>query len=74
MVDDAIARESDGNLVFTVRLFPPSPEEVTVSYQTQADTAIEGADENTPGADYIGVSGEFTFAPGETTKTIPVII
>ncbi|NEQ45859.1 MAG: hypothetical protein F6K00_20875 [Leptolyngbya sp. SIOISBB] len=79
VVDDAIAREptSDGSsvfLVFTVRLFPPSPEPVTVSYRTQAGTATEGADENTPGADYVGVSGELTFEPGEITKTIPVQI
>ena len=40
---------------------------VTVHYQTNAGTALDGQD-------YTGVSGTLTFNPGETSKVIPVDI
>jgi len=53
------------NAVFTVRLTDASTAPVTVNYSTASGTA-------TAGSDYQSVSGTLTFAPGETTKTIPV--
>lgn len=52
---------------FTVRLSLPSAQTVTVLYSTSAINA-------TPGIDYSPTSGMLTFAPGETTKTVPVTI
>ncbi|HVJ83443.1 MAG TPA: FG-GAP-like repeat-containing protein [Planctomycetia bacterium] len=50
-----------------VTLSAPSLLPVTVDFVTVADTA-------TAGADYQHASGTVTFAPGETSKTIPVVI
>ncbi|HVJ80060.1 MAG TPA: Calx-beta domain-containing protein, partial [Planctomycetia bacterium] len=50
-----------------VKLSHPSPVPVTVRYATAAGDA-------TPGLDYVESSGVVTFAPGETTQTIPVTI
>ena len=41
---------------------------VTVSYQTVNGTATTG------NSDYIAQSGTLTFAPGETTKTITIVV
>jgi hypothetical protein len=48
---------------FTVSLNGPSPEPVSVDYQTQDGTAIASGD-------YATASGTLTFVPGETTKTV----
>ena len=61
--------ESVGNAVFTV-LLGGSPETVypvTVAYTTVDKTAFAGAH-------FTAVSGSLTFAPGETSKTISVLI
>jgi hypothetical protein len=52
---------------FTVRLSTASNNTVTVQYMTAEDTAQANAD-------YTPVSGQVTFAPGETTKSLPVPI
>ncbi len=49
----------------TVRLSAASGREVTVNYTTANGTA-------TAGNDYDAVSGTLTFAPGETSKSVPV--
>jgi hypothetical protein len=52
---------------FIVTLLAPSGQTVTVNYGTANDTAT------TP-SDYQATSGSLTFAPGETTKTITVLV
>ena len=51
----------------TVTLSRPFDQSVSVDFATADGTA-------TAGIDYEATSGTLTFAPGETTKTIPVII
>ncbi|MFZ4374275.1 MAG: Calx-beta domain-containing protein, partial [Mycobacterium sp.] len=52
---------------FTVTLSSASKTAVTVGYTTSNGTA-------TAGSDYIASNGTVTFAPGETSKTIAVIV
>ncbi|HSV13865.1 MAG TPA: S8 family serine peptidase [Tepidisphaeraceae bacterium] len=52
---------------FTVTLAEPQSASATVDYATADGTAVAGAD-------YDAVSGTLTFAPGETTKMIPVTV
>jgi probable HAF family extracellular repeat protein len=52
---------------FTVTLSTASGQPVTVAYATASGTA-------TAGSDYQAASGTLTFAPGETTKTITVLV
>jgi Calx-beta domain-containing protein len=52
---------------FTVWLSMPSSETVTVNFSTSDGSA-------TAGADYLATSGTLTFAPGETSKTIDVVV
>ena len=47
---------------FTLSLSAPSPQEVTVEYETIDDTA-------TAGEDYVAVDAVATFAPGQTEQT-----
>jgi hypothetical protein len=54
--------------VFTVSLLAASSQPVTVNYATADGTATAG------GNDYVPIFGTLTFAPGETTKTITVVI
>jgi hypothetical protein len=54
--------------VFTISLSNPSYQALTVNYRTDDGTAQAGA------ADYITQSGTVTFAPGETTKTVSVVV
>jgi hypothetical protein len=51
--------------VFTVRLFPPSDERVTVDYATENDEAVSPDD-------YENTAGRLVFSPGETTERITV--
>jgi hypothetical protein len=53
--------------VFTVTLSAPSTQSITVAYATGDGTA-------TAGSDYQAVSGTLTFAPGETSKTLSVLV
>ena len=52
---------------FTVSLNSASTSAVTVGFSTSNGTA-------TAGSDYIATSGTLTFAPGETSKTIAIIV
>ena len=54
--------------VFTVKLTPASGRTVTVNYSTADGTGTVA------GNDYAPTSGTLTFAPGETSKTIAVVI
>ena len=54
-------------LTFTVSLAVAYDQVVTVNYATHDSSA-------TAGEDYEATSGTLTFAPGETTKTISVVI
>jgi hypothetical protein len=53
--------------VFTVSLSAPSSLAIAVSYVTSDGTA-------TAGSDYSAGSGTLTFAPGETSKTVTVLV
>jgi len=67
-ISDASVVEGDSGskiLAFTVSLNVVYEETVTVSYSTANGSAIAGSD-------YSSASGEITFAPGQTTKTIEV--
>jgi hypothetical protein len=55
------------NAVFTVTLSSATAQTVTVSFITTNGTA-------TAGSDYVANSGLLTFNPGETSKTIPVVV
>jgi len=55
------------NAVFTVTLSSASTKTVTVSYSTANNTA-------TAGSDYVASVGTLTFNPGETSKTISVLV
>jgi Ca2+-binding RTX toxin-like protein len=55
------------NMVFTVSLSAASGLPVTLNYATADGTAAAGTD-------YLGATGSLTFNPGETTKTITVVI
>jgi len=59
--------EDAGPAVIAVTLDPVSTWPLTVSYSTAAGTA-------TPGHDYTAVSGELTFAPGQSVQTFTVPI
>jgi hypothetical protein len=52
---------------FTVTLSAASTERITVAYSTAEDTA-------TAGSDYQAASGTVIFAPGETSKTVTVLV
>jgi len=52
---------------FTVTLSAASTQTVTVAYATADGTA-------TAGSDYQAASGTLTFAPGETSKTVTVLV
>ena len=62
--------ESQPMTGFTVQLSAPSPNEVTVNFDTDIGTATYGT--NDP--DYQRVFGTLFFAPGETTKFVAVPI
>src|SRR5690606_931368 len=53
--------------VFTVTLSAASTVPVTVEFDTANGTAAAGVD-------YVAQSGTLTFAPGETSKTIGIVV
>lgn len=66
----ATAAEGDAGttaLTFTLALSNPSVEAVTVNYATATGTA-------TAGTDFTAASGSVTFAPGQTAKTVTVLV
>jgi hypothetical protein len=56
-----------GAATFTVTLSAASSQPITVAYATTAGTA-------TAGSDYLAASGTLTFGPGETSKTVTVLV
>ena len=67
-VTDAQATEgADATLDFVVTLAAAAPAAVTVDYATRNGTA-------TAGDDYVAASGTLRFEPGETEKTVAVVI
>ncbi len=72
MLSVASASKAEGNsgtsnLAFTVSLSKASTSPVTVNYATSNGTA-------TAGQDYTAASGTITFAAGETSKTVNVVV
>ena len=68
--DTWVAEGNDGTSTASVvvSLSQPRPHQsVSVNYSTQNGTAVAGTD-------YRAASGRLTFAPGETSKTIPIAI
>ena len=57
-----------GTALFTVSLSPASAQPVTVAFATADGSAT------TAGSDYQAASGTLSFAPGETSKTIGVLV
>ena len=70
-VEDAEAREADGEMEFTVRLEPHGLGIVTVDYATADGTGSKAA---RAGEDYTETSGALTFDPLETQRTVTVPI
>src|SRR5204862_239169 len=66
-VSNVMAAEATGRAVFTVKLSHDSESTITVNYATANNTAMA------PG-DYLSTSGVLSFAPGDTIKTISVVI
>jgi hypothetical protein len=69
-IGDVSLAEGNGgttNANFTVSLSAPAGQQVTVTYNTVNGTALAGQD-------YAAGSGTVVFNPGETTKTITVMI
>ena len=56
---------------FTVTLTPASAQTVKVTYTVGADAGSNAA---TAGTDFVTATGQLTFAPGDTTKTIPASV
>jgi hypothetical protein len=61
-------------LTFTVTLGVPYDQPVSVNYTTMDANYFSIEAGATAGEDYVATSGTLTFAPGETTKTINVVI
>ena len=70
-VEDAEAREADGEMAFTVRLEPRGLGIVTVDYATRDGSGDTGAK---AGEDYTETRGTLRFNPLETERTVTVPI
>jgi hypothetical protein len=68
---DVVVGEADGQVSLLVRLSAASTSVVSVAYATANSTAYSGTGCN---AWYVSVSGTLNFAPGETSKPVPVEI
>ena len=66
-IDDVSAGEEDGTALFTVTLSQSSGSTITVDYDTQTATAVDGT-----GGDFTAKSGTLTFDPYVVSKTISV--
>ncbi|MGN6733433.1 MAG: Calx-beta domain-containing protein, partial [Candidatus Binatia bacterium] len=69
-INDATVTEGNTgttNAVFTVSLSPSSSQPVTASYSTTDGNAVAGSD-------YVAAAGVLTFNPGESSKTITVLV
>ena len=84
VLDAAPVSDSSGSaatMTFTVRLedhqgdVTSAGDTVRAYYATDStSSATEGRSCSVAGADYVAASGELVFAPGETTKTVPVTV
>jgi len=70
VLDNSVLEGNAGttNLVFTVNRIPLDNSAATVTFATSNGTAGTGD------GDYVGTSGTLSFAPGETSKQITVVI
>jgi glucose/arabinose dehydrogenase len=66
-IDNVTIGEGNGTANFTVWLSPAASSAVTVQYATANGSAAAGSD-------YTATSGTLTFAPGQTSQTIPIVI
>lgn len=69
-INDVTVTEGDNGtkqFVFTVNLSSPSANTVSVNYQTADGTGSQNSD-------YNNASGQLTFIPGETSKTISITV
>lgn len=66
--DTSVTEGNAGSVaaVFTVSLSAPAAAALSVGYATQAGAATSG--------DFVATSGTLTFAPGETTKPVTVMV
>ncbi len=74
-IADALGKEPDGTIEFTVSLDAPNTQEiVSVDWATAADGNATTDTAATSGTDYTAASGTLTFAIGEAEKTISVAL
>jgi chitinase len=69
-IGDATVTEGNSGTriaTFTVTVSPAASQQVTVNFGTTNGTAIAGSD-------YQGQHGTLTFAPGQTTQTISIVV
>ena len=66
-IDDLVVDEADGTANFVITLDRSSAGVVSIDYATQNGTALAGSD-------YVAASGTLNFAPGETAKTVKVLL
>jgi hypothetical protein len=66
-IGDLVVDESAGTANFVITLDKPSVGVVSIDYATQNSTAHAGSD-------YVAASGTLNFAPGETAKTVKVLV
>jgi hypothetical protein len=70
LADDLVVAEGSNGVVqanLKIRLTSAQPGIVSVDFATQDGTALAGQD-------YVGTNGTVVFAPGETTKIVPVTL
>ncbi|WP_339682931.1 Calx-beta domain-containing protein [Gimesia maris] len=66
-ISDLTVQEDTGTAYVTVSLDKPLPTPVSIDFSTVGQTATQSAD-------FEQLSGTLTFAPGELTKSIPIVI
>ncbi|WP_338415330.1 Calx-beta domain-containing protein [uncultured Sphaerotilus sp.] len=66
-INDVVVNEAAGTATFTVTLAGTATTPITIDYATADGTAKAGKD-------YTATTGTVTFAPGETSKSITVLI
>ena len=66
-INDLVVDEAAGTANFVITFDRPSAGVVSINYATQDGTALAGSD-------YVAASGTLNFAPGETAKTVKVLV
>ncbi len=66
-ISDLVVDEAAGTANFVVTFDRPSASVVSINYATQDGTALAGSD-------YVAAAGTLNFAPGETAKTVKVLV